>query len=593
MLPRDIIENGDVCEFTVDPEEGDTVTIFKYVSIDQAGLESEQGMLLAPFSVPSISGVLYLDTNHNEFIDGNTTSKSCDTNTTLYVNLVGKTDNKVIAASEFDPEDGSYVFHNPDVKPNSSYELILSQIQGQVGDTAPEADLPDGCMFMGENIGVNTENPEGTKGDGKISVDLQGVTIPELNFGISPSVKIGNKVWIEDDNDGDATTGTITPVGGVTVTATCGDKEYTAITNSNGEYEISVPSNIGDCKVKVDTPANTLPAEGSDDNRVEDTVSEENKTHDGSGTTVVVGTKDNMTVDFGFTPPVVPNVHIGDLVWIEDDNDGDAATGTITYPPVGTEVTATAPDGTVYTGTTDANGHYDIEVPANDTYTVTIATPEGSLPTKGSDDKSVPDDNSENSISHDGAGTTVVVGTTDNMTVDFGFIKEEEDPVPMTTAIGNLFWIDDNANGIVDNGEKGYNGVKVTLFDDNGNVLDTQTTRNGPDGKPGYYLFDNLTPGQTYQVHFDYSDVPALEDYVYSPSIGGNNANNADDRGFTVSVTPQAGQQILTIDAGINCGCSHVSSDGSDALGVLGMLAMMLMTLITALFFVRKEEQRV
>ena len=68
--------------------------------------------------------------------------------------------------------------------------------------------------------------------------------------------------------------------------------------------------------------------------------------------------------------------HIGNLVWIEDDNDGDASTGTITYPAAGTVVTATASDGTTtYTGTTDANGRYDIEVSANDTYTVTVGTP--------------------------------------------------------------------------------------------------------------------------------------------------------------------------------------------------------------------------
>ena len=62
-------------------------------------------------------------------------------------------------------------------------------------------------------------------------------------------------------------------------------------------------------------------------------------------------------------------VQIGDRLWVEDDNDGLASTGTIT-PVVGQVVTATASNGTtVYTGTTDANGIYTITV------LPTIATP--------------------------------------------------------------------------------------------------------------------------------------------------------------------------------------------------------------------------
>lgn len=123
---------------------------------------------------------------------------------------------------------------------------------------------------------------------------------------------------------------------------------------------------------------------------------------------------------FGCTPATT--VAIGDVVWLEDDNDGDASTGNITYPAEGTVVTATASDGTTtYTGSTDVAGGYNIEVPKDDTYTVTVATPTGFIPTAGSDDNNVPDDVTENNLSHDGAGTTVVVADSDNLTLDFGF----------------------------------------------------------------------------------------------------------------------------------------------------------------------------
>ena len=119
-------------------------------------------------------------------------------------------------------------------------------------------------------------------------------------------------------------------------------------------------------------------------------------------------------------------------------------------------------------------------------------------------------------------------------------------------SIGNFFWIDENENGKVDNNEKGYNGVTVTLYSDNGTIIDTQITRNGPDGEAGYYLFEKLTPNQTYQVHFDFSNVPELNGYVYSPLVSGDNANKADEQGFSIYLTPTVGDLILIIDAGIH-----------------------------------------
>ncbi|MEE9327855.1 MAG: IPTL-CTERM sorting domain-containing protein, partial [Cocleimonas sp.] len=183
------------------------------------------------------------------------------------------------------------------------------------------------------------------------------------------------------------------------------------------------------------TPAGVVPTAGSTDSDVgTDTSGENNKTHNGAGTTVTVETTDNLTLDFGF----VPSVKIGSLIWYEDDNDGDATTGTVTYPPAGVVVTARAADGSIYTGITGANGSYSIDVPINGTYTVTIPPPTGFSPTAGSGDNGVPSDNSEDNKSHNGSGTTVTVGTTDNLTVDFGFINNSLLPPPSNEPIPTL-----------------------------------------------------------------------------------------------------------------------------------------------------------
>ncbi|MEE9445533.1 MAG: SdrD B-like domain-containing protein, partial [Cocleimonas sp.] len=342
------------------------------------------------------------------------------------------------------------------VRVDTDFTVVLSQVEGIVGSPAPTSELPAGCSINGEKVGLT-----GTDGnpDGIVAVSVAKDNVVDANFSISQMVKIGNRVWIEGDNDGDATNGTPLPVVGATVTAVCNGTSYTADTDASGNYEIEVPVNSS-CTVSVSTPTNTMPTKGSDDN----SAGEDNKSHDSSGTTVAVTTADNMTVDFGFQQLV----KIGNRIWIEDDNDGDATTGNITVPPAGTVVTATASDGTQYTGITDLNGMYYIDVPANDTYMVSVST--GKVATKGSDDAQVPDTSAEDDKSHDGAGTEVVVGTDDNMTLDFGFTPEDlpTGSKPGFVNIGDRIWIEDDNDGDASTGNitKPEAGLVVTATSD-------------------------------------------------------------------------------------------------------------------------------
>lgn len=65
-------------------------------------------------------------------------------------------------------------------------------------------------------------------------------------------------------------------------------------------------------------------------------------------------------------------------------------------------------------------------------------------------------------------------------------------PAP-NLSVGDLLWFDTNDNGIVDAGENPIPGVTVELQDSTGTVVATTTT-NGD----GYYLFENVTPGDYY-----------------------------------------------------------------------------------------------
>lgn len=108
--------------------------------------------------------------------------------------------------------------------------------------------------------------------------------------------------------------------------------------------------------------------------------------------------------------------------------------------------------------------------------------------------------------------------------------------------IGDFIWDDLDADGIWDTGEPGINGVTVNLYDVTGtNLLDTTTTSGG-----GYYLFDNLVPGD-YILEFA---LPT--DYLFSPLFGtgyNNTANPATGR--TATITLYSGQNQLQWDAGM------------------------------------------
>ena len=464
------IDTPDMCLFSVDPADGNVKVNFTYVSVDAAGVESDPEIIIAPFKEPQISGTLFLDGNGNGNVDGTAIGTSCDTTTVLYANLVG-TDGNVLASRPYDITDGTYFFTYSDgVRVDTDFTVVLSQVEGIVGSPAPTSELPAGCSIDGEKVGLT-----GTDGnpDGIVAVSVVKDNVVDANFSISQMVKIGDRVWIEGDNDGDATNGTPLPVVGATVTAVCNGTSYTADTDASGNYEIEVPVNSS-CTVSVPTPTNTMPTKGSDDN----SAGEDNKSHDSSGTTVAVTTADNMTVDFGFQQLV----KIGNRIWIEDDNDGDATTGNITVPPAGTVVTATASDGTQYTGITDLNGMYFIDVPANDTYMVSVST--GKVATKGSDDAQVPDTSAEDDKSHDGAGTEVVVGTDDNMTLDFGFTPDDlpTGSKPGFVNIGDRIWIEDDNDGDASTGTitKPEAGLVVTAKSDTtGEEYTGETDANG------------------------------------------------------------------------------------------------------------------
>jgi len=134
---------------------------------------------------------------------------------------------------------------------------------------------------------------------------------------------------------------------------------------------------------------------------------------------------------------------------------------------------------------------------------------------------------------------------------------------PDTNAVyGNRLWYDANTNGLQDAGEPGINGVRVTLYEDDGplgvgdGIINTNEDRmvawtfTGDDffGDPGYYLFPNLDRGNYYAVF----DIP--DGYSVSPRNAGDDAldSDIDPVSWTTAITYlEESEKDLTWDAGL------------------------------------------
>jgi len=270
-------------------------------------------------------------------------------------------------------------------------------------------------------------------------------------------------------------------------------------------------------------------------------------------------------------------IKLGDLIWIEDDNDGDPSTGLISYPSAGSvTIKAVKSDGSIFTAEIEENGYYELWVDENATYTVTVEGLSFLTPTAGSDDNDIDSTESDNH-SHDPDGTTVHVGTADISMVDFGY------QLANTAHLGDYFWIDKNNNGIQDADDEPVVGATVELLDGNGDPVDDIHGRQRVlTDDYGQYGFD-VTAGKTYRIHFILPQRYTDSGYVFvSPNTGTSDLKDSDvdSTGYTAAITPVRGDIITTLDAGIGCPCSAVHSDGFDAFGSIASVIFSLMILV-------------
>ena len=129
-------------------------------------------------------------------------------------------------------------------------------------------------------------------------------------------------------------------------------------------------------------------------------------------------------------------------------------------------------------------------------------------------------------------------------------VHEDDDvniSITPSATVGDYVWRDANNNGVQDELDSfGINGVSVSLFTSTGGAV-AQTTTNFKDGKPGYYSFPRVMPGQ-YYVQFT-----APTGQVFTSTGAGTALTNsdADSAGKSPTFLVQSGVDDLSIDAGL------------------------------------------
>lgn len=395
----------------------------------------------------SIAGNVYRDSNRSESKDATETVFQGVT-----VNLVDASGN-VVATTTTDA-DGNYSFSK---LPAGDYTVKV---------------VKDGAIKDMDQ----TEDPDGTKDNasGKISIGADNPTQTGVNFGYNPNNTIKGSVY-RDDNRSSSRDGSEEGYQGQTVQLLDKDGNVVATTTTavDGSYSFEhLPDGTYSVKVVKDGAL-------TDTEQTEDP----DGTKDNASEPITLDPTQSVKegVNFGY----VPDYSLSGTIY--RDGNRSASHDSNENPYAGVTVNLLDSAGNVVaTTTTDTNGAYSFsKLPAGD-YRVKVDTT-GTL--KGLDQTEDPD-----GVADSTSGTISLNNTNRTQSgVNFGYIENN--------SISGTIFRDEARNGVKDPSDPRFPSVKVTLLDENGNVVETTTTDSN-----GAYKFSHLPDGK-YRVKVDTTGV--------------------------------------------------------------------------------------
>ena len=358
-----------------------------------------------------------------------------------------------------------------------------------------------------------------------------GENDPTVDAGFFLNSGLGDFVWEDLNNNGVQDVGE-PGIPGVTVELYNGPNFDQIIdsdvTDGNGLY--SFPNvNPGTYKVKFTTP-----------NGYESTTQDQGDDVKDSDPDPVTGLTDfitllpnesNPTIDAGY----FQRASLGDFVWEDLNRDGIQDQNEPGLPDVQVDLLDGAGNALQST-TTAGDGSYSFTELEPGDYIVKFHTFGDYILTQQDQGDDAADSDADPTS---GESHLISLESGENdPTIDAGMF------VP-PASLGDIVWLDLNANGIQDQDEPGIEGVTVNLLDGQGNPTGQSTTTDAN----GSYLFDNLVPGD-YMVEFV---TPA--GLKFSPANTGSDdtidsdANVATGRSDVVTLAPD--EDNTSVDAGL------------------------------------------
>ncbi|MGB0839268.1 MAG: SdrD B-like domain-containing protein, partial [Chitinophagales bacterium] len=360
--------------------------------------------------------------------------------------------------------------------------------------------LPKTYTIEAPEVGTNGELPITP-----ITVDVtlsSGEQGSEINFAYFATSEINGQVWFDEDRDDnqDDTESGLAEVP-VVLTNSEGVIVATVLTDAEGNYNFTeIP--VGNYTVSL---PDTLEGGLQVDEVIPSVINIETPNA-------------TITTIFSYIVPV-PLGTIGSFVWEDSNGDGQANGGEFGIP----NALVYLLDGTgaiVGVTTTDETGYYEFpELPPGN-YTTYV------------DPTSV-----NNGLGLNTPSTGIVgVGGGNETGISFGFAPSD------FASVGNNIWVDENENGLQDEGEIGLVGVEVNLFDIFGNLMETTTT-----DESGFYFFDGLVPESYYIELVPPEGYEVTEQGTVENTDGDSNVN---DDGISDPFNLLSGENRENIDAG-------------------------------------------
>jgi protocatechuate 3,4-dioxygenase beta subunit len=432
---------------------------------------------------------------------------------------------------------------------------VGTQVTGGTGAYLFDGLLPGNyaLQFTAPSGYVTTASGKGTAADdsnidgaGQTGVVVLGASDDlTIDAGFYQTASLGDFVWNDANQNGVQDSGEA-GVSGLTVRLLDGTGTFTGVTtttNASGGYLFNnlVP---GSYAIQVMAPL-TQTFTGS--NVGDDSTDSDVNSLGISAPVTLASGEFNNTLDAGIYKAGsnnTPVLKLGDFVWSDTNANGVQDSGEAGVAGVGVQLINLGTDGQLGTGddksagstTTDGFGKYLFSGLAPGSYVAQFTAPSGYLYSAalvGGDGALDSDAATVSGVT--GTTGTIVLTTTDNLTVDAGLYQ--------TASLGDFVWSDDNYNGVQDSGEAGVQNVTVKLLDGSGADTGKSTTTDAN----GAYSFTGLIPG-TYSVQFM---APSGTAFTTRDILDDTKDSDAATNGTTGTVTLGSGQTNSTLDAGL------------------------------------------